>query len=147
VTGGLLRVANSPYSAPLAPPGVDINENIRRAAAARFHVKGSEWFYNQVRNKGPWDYKQLDSTLYRDFGNFNYGATGAAFGFSEETLLRFAGWAQVEAGTSQPDWGVAPNKFQAYFGVGGVAPFGDDPRDQAMIKQGIEYYRTFIRRD
>lgn len=37
------------------------------------------WFYNQVRNGGPWDYKQSG---YEPFGNFNYGATGQRAGFS-----------------------------------------------------------------
>jgi RHS repeat-associated protein len=129
------------YSAPLAPPGVDVDNNIKDAGAASFGLKGSSWFYDEVRNKGPWDYKQLGSQ-YQDFGNFNYGATGAAFGYSEDTLLRMAGWAQVQSGTSQPGWGVTPNKFQAYLGIGGRAPYGDDPSDQSMIKRGIEYYRA-----
>jgi hypothetical protein len=52
--------------------------------------RGPEWFRSQVTDFGPWDYKRQDSK-YEDFGNFNYGATGAAFGFSEDTLLRMAG--------------------------------------------------------
>lgn len=132
---------DAPYSAPLVPPGVDVDNNIKEAAAANFGLKSSSWFYDKVRSWGPWDYKRLGDQ-YQDFGNFNYGATGAAFGFSEDTLLRMAGWAQVQAGTSQSGWGVAANRFQAYFGFGGAAPFGDDPRDQEMIKRGIQYYRA-----
>ncbi len=37
------------------------------------------WFYTQVRNRGPWDYKKL-SPVYEAFGNFNYGAAGIAAG-------------------------------------------------------------------
>ena len=72
---------------------------------------------------------------------FSYGASGATFGYSENTLSRMAGWAQVQAGTSQPNWGKAPNKVDAYFGIGGRAPFGDDPVDQMWIQRGVDYYR------
>ncbi|WP_233592622.1 polymorphic toxin type 44 domain-containing protein [Erwinia psidii] len=50
------------------------------------------WFYQQIRNKGPWDYKQQGAS-YQNFGNFNYGATGVVAGIPEEILLRGAGWA------------------------------------------------------
>jgi hypothetical protein len=62
-------------------------------------------------------------------------------GFSDGTLLRMAGWAQVQAGTSDPSWGVPTSKFFAFRGIGGVAPFGDDPHDQTLISAGIKYYR------
>jgi len=39
---------------PNAPPGVDIDENIREA---RRQINPF-WFRNQVKNNGPWDYKQ-----------------------------------------------------------------------------------------
>ena len=87
------------------PSGTNVEANMREAGKASFHMKGSKWFYDKVRNSGDWDYKQLD-TKHESFGNFNFGATGAAFGFSEETLLRMAGWAQTQSGTSQPSWGV-----------------------------------------
>jgi len=88
------------------------------------------WLYNQVRNKGPWDYKQHGSQ-YQNFGNFNYGATGAASGLPDFVIYRGAGWAQQQAGTSDPSWGSP----------WGSSPYGDDPADQIMIQQGIEYYR------
>jgi len=130
---------------PEIPPGVDIDKNIFEAEVARFHMRSSEWFYDKVRNGGPWDYKQLDPK-YEEFGNFNYGATGTAFGFSEEILLRMAGWAQVQAGTTRSSWGQSPTLIDAYFGTGGVAPFGDDPNDQSWIQKGIQYYRQQQRR-
>jgi hypothetical protein len=116
---------------PTDPSGVDVNSNIAEAIRP-FIAK------NQVQNKIPWDYKQI-GPAYEAFGNFNYGATGADFGFSEDTLLRVAGWAQVQARSSQSNFGVAPNQFQAYSGIGGVAPFGDDPNDQKWISRGIRY--------
>ena len=120
------------------PPGVSIDKNIRQAERGR--TEGEKWFYDQVRNHGPWDYKQR-GRQYQDFGNFNFGATGAAFGFSESTLLRMAGWAQVRAHTSNPAWGEATNLLFAYLGFGGKPPYGDDPNDQYWIKQGILYYK------
>lgn len=86
------------------------------------------WFYQQVRNKGPWDYKQQGAS-YQNFGNFNYGATGVVAGIPEEILLRGAGWAQSRAGTVEPRWG---HWYQEI-------PYGDDPRDQYWIQQGIDY--------
>ena len=118
------------------PPRVDIDENIQQAEAHKFDYL---WFYNQVHNKGPWDYKQLDKD-YADFGNFNYGAAGRAAGFSEDTLLRAAGWAQVQAGNSRPEWGTSVSLLEALLGIGGKPPFGDDPKDQFWISQGFKYY-------
>ncbi len=86
------------------------------------------WFKEQVRNKGPWDYKQKDGE-YENFGNYNYGATGYAAGVPENILLRAAGWAQKRAGTSKKQWG------EYWF----QEPYGDDPLDQHWIKKGIEH--------
>lgn len=88
------------------------------------------WFYQQVRNKGPWDYKQRAGNL-ANFGNFNYGATGFAAGIPEEILYMGAGFAQERAKTSKPHWGAWYGKFH----------YGDDPHDQFWIKQGIDYAR------
>lgn len=81
------------------------------------------WFYQKVRNRGPWDYKQQDRNL-ANFGNFNYGATGFAAGIPEKTLYMGAGFAQSHAKTSRPQWGAWHGEF----------PYGDDPRDQFWIK-------------
>jgi len=59
-------------------------------------------FYNRVKSNGPWDYKRLDPagiknnwiSKYDEFGNFNFGATGAAERIPEGALLRAAGLAQ-----------------------------------------------------
>ncbi len=130
--GGLIATGHGPncdcskLPVPNHPECANINNNI---AQARQHYDPN-WFYNQVRNHGPWDYKQHGSQ-YQDFGNFNYGATGAAFGFPDQILLRMAGWAQTQAGTSLPQWG----------GPWGGPPYGDDPADQILINQGIEYFK------
>ena len=120
----------------MAPPGADVDANIS-VAGRRYNPV---WFYRQVRNRGPWDYKQQGKgrelggkyNPYEAFGNFNFGASGAAFGFSDQMLLRGAGYAQWSAGTSLPEYGSP-------FGL--FPPYGDDPWDQHWIQAGINYYR------
>lgn len=108
------------------------------AAARRFDPTNLLWFRDQVQNKGPWDYKQQGSG-FQDFGNYNYGYTGSAMYVSADFLQRQAGVAQQAAGTSQPDWG-SPGILHGL--VGGSAPYGDDPRDQTMMIQGMEDRRN-----
>ena len=117
---------------PPAPPGVSARDNVLEAGIRRDPF----WFYDQVRNGGPWDYKQQGSE-YEAFGNFNYGATGAATGFAPRFLLRQAGRAQIEAGTSRSGWGDPGAIWNPF---GGEAPFGDDPIDQYWINRGIQYF-------
>lgn len=121
---------------PVAPPGASVDANI----AETEQRVDPFWFRNKVRNKGPWDYKQR-GRKYADFGNFNYGACGKAFGFSELTLRNEAGIAQIAAGTSKPawpgDWGrPGPHLYPEL----GIPPYGDAPEDQYWIGQGIDYY-------
>ncbi len=78
------------------------------------------------------DTGQLGPSPYQDFGNFNYGAVGSAWGIPQDLLLRGAGYAQTQAGTSTPEWG---NWYQG-------PPYGDDPADQEQIMQGIQYYQN-----
>ncbi|MEE1925290.1 polymorphic toxin type 44 domain-containing protein [Pseudomonas sp. 148P] len=119
---------------PKAPRGVSITSNMREAHSKKIHFSRGgtsflfSWFYTKVRSRGPWNYKR-QGRKYEDFGNFNYGATGTAAGISEEVLLRGAGWAQSQAGTSEPEFGSWWSN----------APYGDDPKDQRQIKAGIEY--------
>src|SRR5258708_973539 len=141
---------SNPCDVPDHPPTANINNNIALAKKSRwliFALPRLLWFYDQVRNKGPWDYKQQGRTRqdatgvdavgtyvpspYQDFGNFNFGATGAAAGIELQVLQRGAGWAQTRAGTSDPSWG------HWY----GSPSYGDDPADQAMILAGFNYYK------
>jgi RHS repeat-associated protein len=114
---------------PPFPPGVDYADNMDRARHNPF------WFRDQVKNKGPMDYKQRGS-VYQDFGNFNYGAVGAAVGFPNSILLREAGRAQKAAGTSRPNWGDPGSRANP---IGGTPPYGDDPEDQAWIQRGVDF--------
>lgn len=85
------------------------------------------WFYQQVNYDAPWDYK-TQSISYEYLGNFNYGATGAAMGFSEQLLLRAAALAQVWHGTSKDEWGNPV----------GFAPYGEINRLSKMESIGLK---------
>lgn len=61
---------------PPGPPGADIDSNMQLAD----DKWDPFWFYDQVRNKGPWDYKQ-QGRKYEDFGNFNFGQRVLHLGF------------------------------------------------------------------
>jgi hypothetical protein len=135
---------------PAAPPGANVDANIREAEARNStqveHNRsslgpapnpavfdGARWFFGQVSySQAPWDYQSRFGTAsqsYNDFGNFNYGATGRAAGFGRNTLLALAGWAQA---VHEMERGTLPtNSILTNF---------DDPVDQTFIDQGIDYY-------
>lgn len=121
----------------MAPPGVSLEQNMKIARSkAEYFSRGGDafllsWFYSQVKNRGPWDFKQR-GTQFENFGNFHYGAVGTAAGISSQMLLRAAGAAQSRAGTSNIEFGFWWS----------AAPYGDDPKDQHWITKGIEYARS-----
>ena len=92
-----------------------------------------KWFEERVKAGSKWDYKK-DDYAKEDFGNFNYGATGRALGYSKGALLRIAGAVQIRSDPlvifRKPAW---------------ISSYGDDPRDQEMIKQGIDYYDNYYK--
>jgi RHS repeat-associated protein len=115
-------------------------------------VANALWFYDMVKNRGTWDYKQLDSDRpnartttsdFENFGNFNFGATGFALGFDLDTLQRMAGWAQRRSGNST-GLGDPGTLIDIVLRRGGIAPYSDDPRDQEMIRDGFNYGRELI---
>ena len=91
-------------SVPLSGPGSMVIANNMREA--RLHGMSRNmatpstyyWFYQKVRNGGPWDYKKFDP-YFAAFGNFNFGAAGTAAGIPANIVLMGAGWAQGENGT------------------------------------------------
>ena len=121
-------------SIPVAGPGIGVVRNNMKDARNYGQSRGMAlpktyyWFYQKVRNKGPWDYKQFDP-YWAEFGNFNFGAAGYAAGILSGKLQVGAGWAQKRAGTSRPEWGIWYKD----------APYGDDPTDQYWIREGIKY--------
>lgn len=77
---------------------------------------------------------------------FNYGAVALGFGLSEEVALRAAGLVQVlvnsynmMAKRNAEDTGSYVKSHGLDFV--GEAPYGDQTKDQEMIKQGFRYYR------
>lgn len=128
---GSSAAMGGPRIIPSGPKGVNLRNNIDYAGGM-----GPIDFYNKVKNKGDWDYKQLGRE-YEEFGNFNYGATGRSVGFQPLMLLQEAGIAQTKAGTSRPEWGRPGLRL---YGETGTGSFGDDPVDQYWIQQGIRYH-------
>lgn len=92
-----------------------------------------------VQNKGELDLKNLPDWQHEHFiyngkivdkdvpGNIMYGYLGKVMNIPDEILYMSAGGAQIIAGTSYLEWLNTTN-------------FGDDPRDTARIRQGIEIY-------
>jgi hypothetical protein len=118
---------------PTHPADADVDTNMAEAAGMWPNPFA---FRDAVKNGGPWDYKQR-AAEYQNFGNFNYGATGAAWGFAEETLKRQAGAAQMAAGTSKREWQKRGGRNNSQL----LPPYGDDPIDQLWIQRGIDYAR------
>jgi hypothetical protein len=134
---------------PATPPEADLKANIRTAEqrydlALEFALRGSGsamvshivWFRDQVRKFGPWDYNHsplrppddIKKSTFDAYGNFQYGATGAAGGFDLETLQRAAGRAQG-GGDVKGDGGQSGGLVGVFTGIGAKAP---------VIKQSIK---------
>lgn len=102
------------------------------------------WFYNQVKTGAIWDYKSRVapssrvSENYAIFGNFNFGAAGAAMGYDIVTLLNSAGPPQVVDNFKQGKnlFADAPLKLP----YPPLPALWDDPDDQKDILRGIQYY-------
>lgn len=148
------------------PKGFNIKQNLAIALLLRGLPLAAQYgaFALLVRPGGIWDYKQTfkeegfigeafanksrlndvpaeyrnvikpgDEILnpYEDFGNWHYGFMGSAAGIPSEILLRAAGAVQkYKTKTSRPNW--------SHPWPGGKPPFGDDPRDQKMVMEGIK---------
>ena len=152
-SGGHLSPIELP-NVPLAPEGVDIDENIKTTQAyatvgnllsftslahlrITIHQAAAMVWFRRIQPGGEWDYKRINLEKFENFGNFNFGATGAALGIPDETLLKGAGFVhQIQgSGGGQGEFSILPGK--------GEYPYGDDPRDSAQIKAGIHYYRLY----
>ena len=78
----------------------------------------------RLENGGDWDYKPKGM---EDFGNFNYGATMAAAGYSDQLTLR---WAGVYHLYKHGRISLSPI---------GCFPYGNKPHSEAEIAEGIDY--------
>jgi hypothetical protein len=123
-------------SHPTAPPGVDrstVDSNVDEAMAMRDRPMAERltWFWAKVQTGGDWDYKKYGDE-YEDFGNWNFGVVGRALGLPEDFLLRGAGAFQQLSGTSRPEFGDPWDEPPS--------AYGDDPRDQQQIKDGVKHF-------
>jgi hypothetical protein len=100
---------------PTAPvlPRSSVDDNIRATQAHGSGWYGRAWWLNKVRPYGDWAYNYDYPGAWRkwdDAGNFNYGATGRACGYSADTLVAEGANLQNWEGTSQ---GGANSKAKA----------------------------------
>jgi hypothetical protein len=131
---GPLRADECWSPIPTHPSDADVDANMREADGM---WPNPFTFKNAVKNGGPWDYKQR-SGQYENFGNFNFGAAGTAWGFPAEILKEQAGKAQIAAGTSKREWQKRGGRYHNQV----LPPYGDDPLDQAWIQRGIDYAKS-----
>ena len=81
----------------------------------------------------------------KNFGNFNFGAAGAAAGFTEGQLVRMAGLLQTDKTFAE---GTNPGLLRSMLGVAGDPPYGDGRGDYEQVRAGINYYRRkFVLKD
>jgi len=85
-----------------------------------------------------------------DLNNFHYGIVGKALGYLPEVvLLQQAGYAEIakwkDKGIPQPEGWVRYEQKGVYRDgtpyMRMAAPYGDNPRDHRMIKDGFKYYK------
>jgi len=89
------------------------------------------WLVSQVRPNGPWDYK-TQGQQYDAFGNFNFGATGAAAGIPLQVLQAGAGAVSTLVGTNSSQYG---SWYQPPL-------YGHAPIKSDMIAAGYAYYQN-----
>ena len=111
------------------------------------------WFAVEVHSGGAMDYKQQGSQ-YRAFGNFNFGAVGAALGFSTPYIQWGAGVASYNAlllynigqlimQEASGGTNTAQLAFHLDWGTPLTGPpYGDNPQEQAEIAQGVQYFQA-----
>lgn len=145
---------------PNLPSRGKLNANIAEAQRTAANIRqanqlqgGNEqvhlmtWLYFQVKNKAVWDYKYDDTTFkqeervsrYEAFGNYNFGAVGAAMGLSPDLLLRAAGIANRIAAD-----GLSFEAAKQIFLSQLFDPNrGDAPEDQENIRKGVQYFSAY----
>jgi hypothetical protein len=104
------------------------------------------FFIYMVRPNGPWDYGSHNQQ-FGPFGNFNFGVTGTAGGYSEEELLRAAGFVGVYGDFVRPFRqesnpiiklaGYTTAWIYAYAIATGPLPYGDNDMGQYWTQMGI----------
>jgi hypothetical protein len=91
------------------------------------------FFNDMVTTGSSWDYKQ-QGEQYVEFGNFNYGATCGAMGYSLYFCQSAAGFARSRRAQSL---GLPRGKGVPFI----TPPYGDQVADQTQIANGYRYYQ------
>jgi RHS repeat-associated protein len=113
---------------PHAPPPNALNADLLgNMQEANEHALDLIWFYRKVHGGGDWDYKLRGAgDFFEGFGNFNFGATGFAAGFSLDFLQRQAGFKQERDPMGRKGWWLVHGV------IGGEYPYGDQWRDASQ---------------
>jgi RHS repeat-associated protein len=147
-----LQTPGTSGNCPAVPrgPGKDIlvaNINLAEQASQIFSslpngdLIKTRWYYDNVRTGGPMDYKNQPTFRahpeYDEFGQFNFGAVGAALSLPEQFIKQAAGIASFSSFLRK---GKLPPKS---FGLPWTGPpYGDQPWAQPQIGAGYRF--TFI---
>jgi RHS repeat-associated protein len=101
-------------------------EDVKAADPTTNKTAAWAWFVNKVAPYRAWDYKSQGPgyMAYDDFGNFNYGATGAVLTNSFQTLVNGAVLARLSH---------SPLAQLKNYGL------GNSPHKNEMIRQGMQY--------
>lgn len=152
---GTIPLGDACPPVPTAPSQTSIFQNIRTIESTNTFPTGTNGilnmrdFYNQVKNNGPMDYKQIrnidigsehpraESSAFENFGNFNYGAVAAAQGYSKWFAQAAAGGAQVLSGKGLRNV-KASDVYDALFDT----YHRDDESDQAFISLGFDFQQA-----
>jgi len=142
-TGEITPVYDGQGGGVAFPQNADVAANVKTAQENSPWWKDTyhsgQWFASMVGYGMPWDYK-TQGAQYESFGNFHYGYVGKAAGFSDMRLLTEAGRAQIanDQAHNRPVYPGDPGNRLTLWGA--VAPYGDEPKDQVMIQQGMSAY-------
>ncbi|MGL5036822.1 MAG: N-acetylmuramoyl-L-alanine amidase [Aeromonas sp.] len=125
----------------VAAPGIQLADQISRLC--NFYNLVSKNSILDLKNQGlpaitngKWNYYTFRGVTYRGDvpGNILYGYVGKSYNFSDQLLLRAAGFAQF---TDNPEYTILQ-----YLSDFITPPYGDDPSDQKAIQIGIDYYNS-----
>jgi RHS repeat-associated protein len=128
---------------PPAPDGADVDQNIQFVQELNTVPNPGSytaWFLLICCSTSPWNYKS-QGAQYDAFGNFNFGATGAALGIPDDVLLRGAGlakWPQLPHDENGNDYDNNGN----YGNPLGPYPYGNQNDKQEDILQGMRYFKN-----
>jgi len=127
---------------PPHPAGADVDANIGTAQfsnainwlnPATHDVAVNLWFTHLEAPGQAWDYKSQGGMQYDDFGNFNYGAAGAAAGFPLSELQTVAGGLSAVLGTGN----------QQTYGPFYKSPYyAHAPIKSSQISAGYAYFKN-----